>query len=107
MICGSDRIPGPVVRQGKPVAATACPVVTDPAWVAALDLRVKRKRQFTTMSSPACVIKRVHKQLGTSNHLIHFKSLQEEGNNYEAPIWLVLGWFSVNQSPAEYYEIHF
>lgn len=59
------------------------------------------------MSSPACVIKGVHKQLGTSNHLIHFKSLQEEGNNYGAPIWLVLGWFSVSQSPAEYYEIHF
>lgn len=82
MICGSDQIPDPVVRQGKPVAATACPVFTHPAWVAALDLWVKRKQQFTTMSSPACVIKGVHKQLGTSNHLIHFKSLQEEGNNY-------------------------
>lgn len=62
----------------------------------------QEKAVIYKLSSPASVIKGVHKQLGTSNHLIHFKSLQEEGNNYGAPIWLVLGRSSVNQSTTEY-----
>lgn len=82
----------------KPAAVAACPVLSEILPVLLHLIWGQEKAVIYKLSSPASVIKGVHKQLGTSNHLIHFKSLQGKGNNYGAPIWLVLAWSSVNQS---------
>ena len=88
--------------KAKSVAAAACLLLSEilPGWWHLI--WGQEKAVIYKLSSPASIIKGVHEQLGTSNHLIHFKSLRGEGNNYGAPIWLVLGWSSVNQS---YYRI--